>query len=87
MQDEVLFLDVRVLINMINPLRIERGRPTLDAVHLIALLKQKLGKIGAVLTRDASDQRFLFYIIYILGVVEYPKSMLTFRRKLIHVLT
>lgn len=64
MQDEVLFINVRVLIDMVNPLRVERGRPTLDAVHLVAPLKQKLGKIGAVLTRDAGDERFLFKIIH-----------------------
>ena len=30
-----------------------------DAVHLVALLEQQLGQVGAVLTRDSGDQRSL----------------------------
>ena len=35
---------------------VERGRATLDPVHLVALLKQELGQVAAVLSCDACDE-------------------------------
>ena len=49
---------MRVLVEMIDSLRIEGGGAPDDAVNLIAFVEQKLGKIRAVLTSDSSDERF-----------------------------
>ena len=46
---------MRILKKVIDPAGIKRGGAALDAVHLVALLKQ-LRQIAAVLPRDASDQ-------------------------------
>ena len=35
---------------------LNRLRAALDAVHLIALLQQELGQVGAVLAGDAGDE-------------------------------
>jgi hypothetical protein len=48
---------VRILIKMVNPRRIERGRAPLDAVHGVAEAEQIFGEIGAVLSGDARNQR------------------------------
>ena len=37
------------------------GGTSYDAVHLVALFKQKLGQIAAVLTGYAGDQRSFFH--------------------------
>eukprot|EP00966_Prymnesium_polylepis_P326481 7382391-Prymnesium_polylepis.2 len=39
------------------PLRVERRRPTANAVDLVALVEQQLGEVGAILARDARDER------------------------------
>src|ERR1700688_3906080 len=44
---------------MVDPIRIERRSPTLDAVNTVALGKEQFGQIGAVLSRDAGNQRRL----------------------------
>lgn len=46
---------VDILVNVVNALRVERRRPTLDTVNLIALLKKKLGKVASVLPCDARN--------------------------------
>jgi hypothetical protein len=48
--------DVRILVEMVDAVGVEQGCPALDAVHLVALVEQELGEIGAVLSGDAGDQ-------------------------------
>jgi hypothetical protein len=57
MQHERLVPGMRLLVEVINARGVERGRPPLDAVHLIVQAKQIIGEIGAVLPGDAGDQR------------------------------
>src|SRR5207253_7652952 len=56
-QPAILF--VRVLIDLIDARGVERRRASDDAVNFVAFLEEKLGEIGAVLARDAGDQRAL----------------------------
>ena len=46
---------MRVLINVVDTLSIERGRATLDPMHLIPFLKEKLCKVGTILARNPCD--------------------------------
>ena len=48
MQDEATVLLVRVLVKMVDSIRIEQRSAALDAVHLVALAQQELGQVGAV---------------------------------------
>src|SRR6478735_9010279 len=57
MQNEPAFGHMRVLIQVVDPLRVEERRAALDPMHHIALLQQKFGQIGAVLPGNARDQR------------------------------
>ncbi len=49
--------DVRVLIQMVDPVGVEQGRAPLDAVHHITLVQEKFRQIGAILPGDPRDQR------------------------------
>ena len=49
MQHEALMGIVRVLVNVLDPPRVERRRAALQAVHLVPLVEQQLRQIGAVL--------------------------------------
>jgi hypothetical protein len=40
---------------VVHPLRVEEGRAVLYAVDMIALVDEKFGEIGAVLTGDAGN--------------------------------
>ena len=61
-QHEVLVFNVTVLIDVVDPLRIERRRTAFDAVYFVALFQQKLSEIGTVLASNSGDQRaFLFH--------------------------
>ena len=50
---------MRILVEMIDAIGIERGGPAFDAVNLVALLQQQLRQVGAVLAGDTGDQRSL----------------------------
>ena len=50
---------VRVLIDVIETLRVETGTAANDSMNFIALRKQKFGKITAVLSCDSSDDCLL----------------------------
>ena len=54
---EARMTDVRVLVQMIDPVRVEERRAPLDAVNPISLRKQQFGKIGAILSRNAGNER------------------------------
>jgi len=55
-QLEVGVLNVRVLVNVVDPLGIEGAGAALDAVHHVAFFKQELRKVGPVLAGDTGDQ-------------------------------
>ena len=44
-----------ILIEVVNPVGVETAGPSLDAVHLIALLEKEFSEVAAVLAGDASD--------------------------------
>ena len=52
----VLFM--RILVEVIDPVGVEQGGPSLDAVHLIAFFQQKFSQVGAVLTGDSGNECF-----------------------------
>jgi hypothetical protein len=58
MQYEALVLDMRVFVDVIHPLGVKQRRAPLDAVYLVSLIQQELGKITAVLASNASDKGF-----------------------------
>lgn len=58
MQDEALVFDVRVFVDVVYALSVERRRTALDAVHLVTLAEQKLGEVAAVVAGDAGDECF-----------------------------
>ena len=55
MQFEPHVFLMRILIQMIDAIGIERGGAALDAVNRVALGQQKFGEIRAVLSGDAGD--------------------------------
>ncbi len=55
-QDELAVVDVRIFVQVVDAVGVEQRRAALDAVHLVALLQQKLRQIGAVLAGDAGDE-------------------------------
>ncbi len=50
---------VRVLIDVVDPAGVERGRTALDPVHLVAFRQEQVRKISPVLARNACDKRDL----------------------------
>ena len=58
-QEEPHPIDMRILVKVVDPAGVEGGGPADDAVDLIALGEQELRQIGAVLARDAGNERFL----------------------------
>jgi hypothetical protein len=63
MQQERHIAGMRILVEVIDAGGVERGRPPLDAMDLIAETEQIFGKIGAVLAGDAGDQRHALRIL------------------------
>ena len=66
-QGETPVLDMRILIQMIDTVGIEQRTAALDAVHVVALVEQEFGEIGAVLAGDAGDE---CDFIHALGLAE-----------------
>ena len=56
MQLEAGVVHMRVLVDVVNALRVERAGPALDAVDRVAFFQQEFGKIRAVLAGDAGDE-------------------------------
>ena len=52
-ENEPLILVVGILIDVVDTAGVERGRPALDAVDLVALGQQQFGEVRAVLSRRA----------------------------------
>jgi hypothetical protein len=57
MQRESWIQLVGVLIEVVDPLRVEAAGATLEAMDAVALLEQQLRQITAVLAGDARNQR------------------------------
>src|SRR5690606_8013987 len=55
MKDEILVIRVRILIDMVNALRIEQRCATFDAMDLITLFQEELGEIGTILASNAGN--------------------------------
>jgi hypothetical protein len=47
---------VRVLVDVVDPLGVERGGAAHHPVHGVALVQQQLGEVRAVLAGDAGDE-------------------------------
>jgi hypothetical protein len=61
-QEHVRRRHMRILVDVVDPLRIERGGATLDAVNFVPFFQQQFRQVRAVLTRDTGDERaFLFH--------------------------
>ena len=56
-QNEAAIGFVRVLVEMVDAIGVEKGSAALDAMNLVALSQQKLCQIGAVLAGDARNKR------------------------------
>ena len=56
MQNELAVVDMRVLVEMVDPVGVEQGRAAFDAVDGVAFLEQEFGEIGTILAGDAGDQ-------------------------------
>src|SRR3954452_1282705 len=59
-EGEIESLLVRVVVEVIDSVGVDQRRPALNAMNRITFGQQQLGKIGAVLTGDACDQRGFF---------------------------
>ncbi len=56
MQVEARIVDVRILVDMVHALGVERRSPALDTVDDVAFFQQQLGQVRAVLPSDAGDE-------------------------------
>jgi hypothetical protein len=54
---------MRILVQVVDAIRVEQGRAPLDAVYDIPFLEEKLGQVSSVLTRDACDKCSFFHLI------------------------
>lgn len=57
MKAEPRWPSMRIPVKVIDALGVKCRGSALDAMDLIALVEKKLGQIGAILARHASDQR------------------------------
>ena len=55
-QVEALVVDVRVLVDILDPSRVETGRPALHPVDFATLLQQQVGKVSAILVGHPGNQ-------------------------------
>jgi len=58
MQKKPHTVDVRVLVEVIDALRIESRSATDDPMHLITFAEQKLSKVRTILARNTSYKSF-----------------------------
>jgi hypothetical protein len=62
------FAKLFVVVEVIDPIRIERTAPANHAMNFIALFEKLLGQIGAVLSRDTGDECLLHGEVKIIAV-------------------
>jgi hypothetical protein len=55
-QLEAGIVNVRVLVDVVHPLGVERAGAALDAVHDVAFLQQQFSQVAAVLAGDAGNE-------------------------------
>ena len=60
MQDQFFVLNMRVLVQMVNAVGIEKRGAALDAMHFVTLREQESSEVGAVLAGDAGDKGCFF---------------------------
>jgi len=51
----VIDMRVQVLVQVVDAVGVEQAGAALDAVHLVALVQQQFGQVGAVLAGDEGD--------------------------------
>src|SRR6266542_410452 len=56
MEEKLPVRDMRVLVDVIDARRVERGGPTDNSMDLVSLREKQLGQIRAVLPGDSGDQ-------------------------------
>ena len=56
MQLEAGVFNVRVLVNVVHPLGVERAGAAFDAMHDVAFFEQEFRQVGAILAGDAGDE-------------------------------
>lgn len=66
-QLEAGIVDMGILIDVIHTRRIERRRPPLDPMHLIAFGQKKLCKVGTILAGHTGDEGFFHLLSLSLG--------------------
>ena len=52
-------MHMRVLIQVVDAIRVERARAADDAMDLVTFSEQEIGEIGSILPCDAGDQCFV----------------------------
>ena len=55
MEDEIPVFDMGILVEVVDPVSVEKGGSAFYAVDFIAFFKQKLGKVGTILAGYAGD--------------------------------
>jgi hypothetical protein len=63
MQLEVGVINMRVLVDVVNALRVKERSAPLDAVNYVSFFQQKLGKIRAILPCNSSDEGYFYRLI------------------------
>jgi hypothetical protein len=58
MKDHISVLLVRILIEVVDPIGIEKGRPALDAMDLVVFFQEQFSKVGPILSGDSRDECF-----------------------------
>ena len=48
---------VDVMVEMLDPLRAKSARSTYETMHLVPLVEEEFGKVGAILAGNPGDQR------------------------------
>ena len=56
-QDQPAVIDMRVLVKVINPLRVKAGTAALDPVDHVSFRQKQLGQVRTILACNACDQR------------------------------
>jgi hypothetical protein len=74
MHEEADAFSVRILIQMIDPGRVERRRTPFDAVNDIFLVKQKFGEDGAILAGNAGNQSSFCHFAILFPIEKQSKT-------------
>jgi hypothetical protein len=68
MEDKSTVTDVRILVEVINAIRIKQGRASFDSMDLVIFLEEELGQIRSVLSGDTGDKGYFAHsvILYLI---------------------